>query len=177
MGLIRKYSQTLTNQGLKQNNLCRPSNTCEDRPQHMEFNTKVIAFSPRYLSFLKTQGLGGSANADFSKDFKGAPFIIFTYSFSMLIGLPDAYTAILLQNKAERHKILLWKSLPGAMCMKWADASFSDWTLRLLVTPPPSAGPLGRFPAMLWYRKALWIQNTCHGCGKALNFPSWTGCQ
>lgn len=104
--------------------------------------TKVIVFLFFcYLPFLRTPGLGDTANTDFSEDFRGTPFRIVMYSFSMLIGVPMPTQHYFWGTKT-------WNTPVEILARGNVYESFSDRTSSY--RSPPSVGPLGRFSAMLW---------------------------
>lgn len=138
MGLIQKYSRTLTNQGWTQKNLRGLWHTCKDKPQDLELNTKVAAFFFPLLFFFCVISRLSKSLEDFSKDFRGTPYseyLLTDFSCWLVYLMPTQH--YYWGTKLKDTNYSLWKSLPWAMCMKRADASFSDRTLRLLVTDSP----------------------------------------
>lgn len=154
MGLIQKYSQTLTNQAWKQKNLCRLSQTCEDKPQHMEHNTKVIVYFFCYLAFLSTRGLGGTANLDFSKD-----FTIQNFSTWCLHSITSAEQSWKTQNTLV--EIFARGNVYEMSWRKFLRSNIKASSYR----SPLVQGHWGDFQPC---SDALWMQNTCHGWEKAV---------
>lgn len=169
MGLIQKYSQTLTNQAWEQKNLCRLSHTCEDKPQHMEHNTKVIVYFFLLSCLSKYTRPWWYCILGFLEGFHHSEFLHAAFPCWLVYLMPTQH--YFCETKLKDTKYSCGNPCQG----QWVWNELTQVSPNERYRSPLVQGHWGDFQHALMQKSSL---NTEHlsWMGESCLFPSWTGC-